>query len=131
MASIHLFVYRKGSCPLLGSLCYSWQGTPHPWQFQFKAFLPLFLPPFLAFFAPELCSEWRLCCMEGGMTLPCASAPASGPSPALIQQHLFFWPHRTACRILVPRPRIEPVPPALGAWSLNHWTTREVPQQHL
>ena len=22
---------------------------------------------------------------------------------------------------------IEPVPPALGAWSLNHWTTREVP----
>ena len=28
---------------------------------------------------------------------------------------------------LVPRPRIEPGPPALGAWSLNHWTTREVP----
>ena len=22
---------------------------------------------------------------------------------------------------------IEPVPPALGAWSLNHWTTSEVP----
>ena len=23
---------------------------------------------------------------------------------------------------------IEPRPPALGAWSLSHWTTREVPE---
>ena len=28
--------------------------------------------------------------------------------------------------ILVPRPGIEPVPPTLVGWSLNHWTTREV-----
>ena len=28
---------------------------------------------------------------------------------------------------LVPRPGIEPRSPALGAWSLGHWTTREVP----
>ena len=28
---------------------------------------------------------------------------------------------------LVPWPGIEPRPPALGAWSLNHWTTRKVP----
>ena len=28
---------------------------------------------------------------------------------------------------LVPWPGIEPGPPALGAWSLNRWTTREVP----
>ena len=27
----------------------------------------------------------------------------------------------------MPRPGIEPAPPALEAWSLNHWTTREVP----
>ena len=39
-----------------------------------------------------------------------------------------------ACRILscdmwglVPWPGIEPLPPALGALSLSHWTTREVP----
>ena len=32
----------------------------------------------------------------------------------------------TACGILVLRPGIEPSPPALGAWSLNHWTAREV-----
>ena len=29
--------------------------------------------------------------------------------------------------ILVPQPGIEPVRPAVGMWSLNHWTTREVP----
>ena len=35
-------------------------------------------------------------------------------------------PH-TACGILVPYPGIEPMPPALEARSLNHWTTGEVP----
>ena len=29
--------------------------------------------------------------------------------------------------ILVPQPGIEPMPLALGAQSLNHWTAREVP----
>ena len=32
-----------------------------------------------------------------------------------------------ACRILVPRPGIEPVPPAVEARNLNRWTAREVP----
>ena len=32
-----------------------------------------------------------------------------------------------AGRILLLQPGIEPVPPALEAWCLNHWTTREVP----
>ena len=31
---------------------------------------------------------------------------------------------------LFPWPVIEPRPPALGAWSLNHCTTREVPNDH-
>ena len=30
--------------------------------------------------------------------------------------------------ILIPRPGIEPSPPALEAWSLNHRTAREIPQ---
>ena len=38
-----------------------------------------------------------------------------------------FRLHCVACGILAPRPGIEPMPPALGAQSLNHWTTREVP----
>ena len=41
----------------------------------------------------------------------------------------FFWLHHAACGILVPPPGIEPVPPAVEAWSLNHWTAREVPGQ--
>ena len=31
-----------------------------------------------------------------------------------------------ACGILVPQPGIEPVFPAVEAWSLNHWTVREI-----
>ena len=41
-------------------------------------------------------------------------------------EHFFFF-CCVACGILVPRPGIELVPPALEAWGLNHWTTREVP----
>ena len=33
---------------------------------------------------------------------------------------------RTTCRVSVPLPGVEPVPPPLEAWSLNHWTTRAV-----
>ena len=39
----------------------------------------------------------------------------------------FFRPHCEACGILVPSPGIEFMLPVLGAHSLNHWTTREVP----
>ena len=39
----------------------------------------------------------------------------------------FFWPRGTVCGILVPWPGMEPSPPAMAAWSPNHWTTREVP----
>ena len=39
---------------------------------------------------------------------------------------LVFWPTCAACRILVPWPEIEPVPPALEEHSLNHWIAREV-----
>ena len=40
---------------------------------------------------------------------------------------MFFG--RLACRILVPQPGIEPMPPAVEARSPNHWATREVPDQ--
>ena len=37
-------------------------------------------------------------------------------------------PHlRFGTEDLLPQPRINPGFPALGAWSLSHWTTREVP----
>ena len=40
---------------------------------------------------------------------------------------LSFWPCHAVCEILVPRPGIEPAPPAVGVQVFNHWTTREVP----
>ena len=43
--------------------------------------------------------------------------------------NLFIWPCRAACRILVPRPGTEPMPPAVEAWSPNHCTAREVPRR--
>ena len=47
----------------------------------------------------------------------------------LISSCLFvlFWLHYMACGISVSWPGIEPVPPAVEAWSSNHWTTREFP----
>ena len=38
----------------------------------------------------------------------------------------FFWPLHAACGSFVPRAGIEPLCSAVGAQSLNHWTTREV-----
>ena len=40
---------------------------------------------------------------------------------------IYFWSHSVACGILVPRPRIKPVPPELKVQSFNHWTIRKVP----
>ena len=40
---------------------------------------------------------------------------------------LFIWLCHAAYEILVPQPGIEPAPPEVEAWSLNHWTAREVP----
>ena len=40
----------------------------------------------------------------------------------------FFGLCCAACGILIPRPGIKPVPPAVKARSPNHWTTREFPE---
>ena len=43
----------------------------------------------------------------------------------------FFRPifrlYLSACEILAPQLGIEPLPPALAAWGLNHWTASQVP----
>ena len=43
----------------------------------------------------------------------------------------FFTHFFSLAEILVSRPGIEPGSPALWVWSLNHWTTREVPYTFL
>ena len=40
----------------------------------------------------------------------------------------FFLFGRTLQQVELPHPGIEPEPPAVEAWSLNHWTTREAQQ---
>ena len=69
-----------------------------------------------------------------------ASTFAFHPLPIFLQHSsrsepfFFFWP---LCHIrdfsspTRDQPGIGPRPPALGAQSLNHWTTREVPQSEL
>ena len=45
-----------------------------------------------------------------------------------------FFGHATQhveCGILVPLPGIEPTPPALEAWNLNHWINRDIPDKHV
>ena len=41
--------------------------------------------------------------------------------------NFFFWLHWASCRIIVPLPGIELMPPTLEAQSHNHWAAREVP----
>ena len=53
-------------------------------------------------------------------------SPPPSPSPAL-SPPCCFWLPAVACRILVPWPEIEPVPPAMEVWNLNHWSTKETP----
>ena len=75
-------------------------------------------------------------------SLPCLQ-PTWPPRRALILLVAGHWPTKLsnifffffwwgACyiayRILVPRPGIEPEPAVVGAWNLNHWTAREVPE---
>ena len=56
-----------------------------------------------------------------GGEVKCASGNTL-PERVSYENQIFFWP----CGILVPPPGIEPTPPAVEAWSLNHWTAREV-----
>ena len=55
----------------------------------------------------------------------CCRALALGHMGSVVVAYSLSCP--VACRILVPRPGIEPMPPALEVWILNHWITREVP----
>ena len=54
--------------------------------------------------------------------LPLTFPPISlaAPSTTLPMLFFFFWPSHMACGILVPRPGIEPTPPAVEERSLNH-----------
>ena len=77
----------------------------------------------------QMCQEhwvgqYRRCGGSQHHSLSCSSRLS--PPSLFSFFFLIFWPHNTACGILVPRPGIKPACPALEAQSLNHWTTRKV-----
>ena len=55
------------------------------------------------------------------------SEPFTGSPAYFIYLFLFYFFDWVACRILVPWPGVEPMPPAVEAWLPDHWTAREVP----
>ena len=55
--------------------------------------------------------------------------PCEGDGGTRSHSFFFFSLDVPACRILVPQPGIEPKLTALEEWSLNHWTTKEVPRE--
>ena len=74
---------------------------------------------------------------QKGLGLPFMATPTCISGPSLLATRgrefwprfcfVFFWMHHVTCGILVPQPGMEPVPPELAMWCLNHWTTREAP----
>ena len=77
-------------------------------------------------------------CRSGTLSAVFHLRQARECSPRTLQQLLprlfiddfflsYFWPCHAVRGILVPQPGMEPGPPAPGARSLNHWTTREAP----
>ena len=67
-----------------------------------------------------------------GVELDVAGAQRAKPTVPFFKRifiYLFGGTRIFSCsmRDVVPWPGIEPGSPALGAWTLNHWTTREVP----
>ena len=60
-----------------------------------------------------------------------AMRSSAGQSFLTIFSFLFFWPHHMAYGILVPKPRMEPIHPAMETQSLNHWAVREIREKSL
>ena len=65
----------------------------------------------------------------GSLSLALSGKPRTYISGDIYFFFLLFWPHHVACGTLTLRLGIKPVPSSLAAWSLDHWTAREVPVQ--
>ena len=130
------------SAHLLRPVC----GVPHPCSSPEQSGDPEELQAVLVWFMGEKPAEDPSHCLQGlGFTCQegCPQAPPHSlqekqdPRVGMCPTHVFFliyicmyWAVRGLCCgmwDLVPCPKIEPRSPALGARSLTHWTTREVP----
>ena len=78
----------------------------------------------------------RICPFISSLLISWSKPPPFSLWALLTVCKLVFLPHSflflaVPCGILVPQPGIEPIPPAVNMWSLNHRTTREVPPASL
>ena len=56
----------------------------------------------------------------------CRSPQSSISNPGSNHNRIYFFSIYAACKNPGSPPRIKPTPPPLAAWSLNHWTARQV-----
>ena len=74
----------------------------------------------------QFCPALYLLLGKGLVNLLITSCWSKSPPLILFNYFLIFCLHSMVCGILVPWPRIKPMPHELGVWSLNHRTTKEV-----
>ena len=116
------------SLPFQGSWGFSSALPSSLWPNDFQEWKPpgksLVLKPFFSWFCPVttplLYTYLHFWCPV--LEIPLIVIYSSGHC---IFFFFFLVTPLEACGILLPWPRIKPAPPALEAWSLNHWTTKE------
>ena len=92
-----------------------------PFIFFIFYFLAIKFIYFILFF---ICSEFCHTLKWNSHGFTCVPHPDPPRNHFYLVPHLFlkFWPHCVACGIIF----LNLQPPILGAWNLNHWTTKEV-----
>ena len=116
----------------------------HFWKVDLSAFISSISPLNMFNLSPRFLNIWNTVVIIILSCLPMLSSVMTGviltdwflaryisisyfPLSLHDLQLFVFWLCCTACGILLPRPGIEPVPPAVEVQSPNHWTAREFP----
>ena len=117
-------LYVKVSCSAISPLWMwyrHWPPSPSRWK---NWSMSLKVKPLIV---PRAMGNWEET-YRWHQVYTCSSKVTRIEGKTVLQPSYFFvcFGHM-AYRILVPWPGMEPTPPAVEAWSLNHWTAREVP----
>ena len=116
------------SMGLCESCDWCWKHHRNLWMPQWKPFLEQDLGWVKYCYFGNRCFQVTSWQTENVLLLNLSGKPEATSLSVLFFFFFFnFWPCHFVCRILVSPPGIEPTPPALEVWSLNHWTTREGP----
>ena len=130
--TLFIFLATPHACGIVVTPTRDWTHTPCIGRWNFNHWTTREVPA-LIFKILSIPTSTRHCTLYQNyprlfFSVPSIWPHSQAPRPDTFWTSFFiFWPCLKACRILVPWPGIKTMPPALGAWSLNHWTTREVP----